>query len=247
MTDGTSSAIGSEPTAQSPLPPRDEERSTAESVTGAILSRRSVRVGLDGTPIPISTLQMIVRCGLAAPSSKNARPWRLHVVTGRSLLRELAMDVEAAEGADSYVPRDPSSGKPRSDWPSTVVESAGVLRDSSAAIFVENRGMFSDGRRNLSAATKRNLVGSLVGYTFEVIGIGAAIENMFIAAHALGVQGAFMGDVVIAESRISRRLGIELDLVGVLALGYSDAPRPRDRVVYDVDDHDRVIWHGGNT
>jgi len=46
----------------------------------AILTRRSVREGFTGQPIPRSVLAEIVRCGCAAPSAKNTQPWRFHVV-----------------------------------------------------------------------------------------------------------------------------------------------------------------------
>ena len=125
---------------------------------------------------------------------------------------------------DEYVPHDPATGRPRPAYVSTVRESAQVLREVAAAIFIENRGLFSDGRAGLIGATRPALAGSLVGFGLEMIGIGAAIENMWLAAEALGVRVAFMGDVVIAEDDICAALGIAGDLAGVLALGFSDVP-----------------------
>lgn len=206
-----------------------------------ILGRRSTRNGFTDRPIPDETLLVIVGCGLAAPSSKNAQPWRLHVVTDGASLRAFADAVEGAVGAEDYVPRDPKTGLAREDWPSTVAESADVLRHAVAAVFVENIGVFSNGRRTLASVSTERLAGSLVGYTFEVLGLGAAIQNMCLAAHALGVQGAFMGDVVIAEAEISSALGIAGDLVGVLALGYSTTP-PRPPEGTRAED-DRLVWH----
>jgi len=249
MTDVTSAGGKREATAADPpagfsdLPGPSAAERPSNEVTRAILTRRSVRERFSRRPIPSPTLREIIRCGLAAPSSKNARPWCLHVVSDTEMLHDLALAVATSEGADTYVPRDPTTGEPRPDWPSTVAESAEVLRGSATAIFIENRGAFSNGRRSLSAATRTNLVGSLVGYTFEILGIGAAVQNMWVAAHALGIQGTFMGDVVIAEDVISRRLGIHRDLVGVLALGYSEDSPPSDRIAYDIDDPGRVVWH----
>jgi nitroreductase len=209
-----------------------------------ILRRRATRANFTGRPIPEAVLGAIVRCGLAAPSSKNAHPCRLHVVSHSAVLDDLACAVETSEGAESYVPDDPLTGEPRPDWPSTVVESADVLRQASTAIFIENRGPFSRGRRILINAIQAGRLGSLVGYGLEVVGIGAAVENMWIAAEALGLRGCFMGDVVNAEEAIARRLGLESDLMGVLALGYVDHVTgcpPRD---LDVGNPDRVVWHG---
>jgi nitroreductase len=143
-------------------------------------------------------------------------------VTDGLLLDALARDVESSSNIDSYVPYDPATGRPRAEWPSTVLESAAVLRDARVGIFIENTGAFSRGRETLLSASAQALAGSIQGYTFEVLGIGAAIQSMWIAAVAHGLSGVFMGDVVIAETAIKRRLGIERDLVGVLALGYVD-------------------------
>lgn len=224
-----------------PDPPLDDE--VRPRVIAAMLARRSIREGWDGQPIPGSVLQEIVRCGLAAPSSKNAQPWRMHIVTDRATLGALADAVDHAEGVDEYVPHDPATGRPQPAYVSTVRESAQVLREVAAAIFVENRGLFSNGRAGLVSATRPALAGSLVGFGLEMIGIGAAVENMWLAAEALGVRVAFMGDVVIAENEIRAALGIAGDLAGVLALGLSDVPLPPRRQRLDEQDAEHVVWH----
>jgi len=217
-------------------------RAVDSPAVGAILSRRSTRADFTGEPIVRESLEAIMACGLAAPSSKNAQPWRLHVVTDRALIADLAHAVRTSPDIDDYVPHDPRTGRPIPRYVSTVRESADVLEQVPAAIFVENLGAFSGGRATLAAAPHDALVGSLVGYTLEIIGIGAAIQNMWVAAHSLGVGVAFMGDVLIAEPAIRSRLGLTGDLIGVLAMGYSDAAaallaRPRP------DDDARVVWH----
>jgi nitroreductase len=227
-----------------PLPDRPLDAGARPRVIAALLARRSIRDGFDGRPVPASVLREIVRCGLAAPSSKNAQPWRIHVVTDRLMLGSLADAVEHAEGADEYVPHDPATGRPRPAYVSTVRESAQVLREVPAAIFIENRGLFSNGRSALASASRPVLADSLVGFGLEMIGIGAAIENMWLAAEALGVRVAFMGDVVVAEDYIGGVLGIAGDLVGVLALGFSDVPVPAARQRLDAGLAEHVVWHG---
>lgn len=226
-----------------PDPPLDDQ--VQPRVIAAMLARRSIREGFDGQPIPEPVLREIVRCGLAAPSSKNAQPWRMHVVTDRATLAALAGAVDRAEGVDEYVPHDPATGRPRPAYVSTVRESAQVLREVAAAIFIENRGLFSNGRAGLIAAARPALAGSLVGFGLEMIGIGAAVENMWLAAEASGVRVAFMGDVVIAEKEIGAALGITGDLAGVLALGFSDVPLPPRRQRLDERDAEHVVWHSG--
>ena len=209
-----------------------------------ILDRLSVRRHYERRPVPRSVVEEIVRCGLAAPSSKNARPWRLHIVSNATVLREIADTAESSSEASSYVPRDPETGLPRPNWPSSVAESARVLRSVPTAIFVENLGVFSRGRETLASVPRSNLRGSLVAYTAEVIGIGAAVMNMWIAANSLDVQAVFMVDICIAEKEVATKLGFTCDLVGVLALGYSNRPAGGDRVRPSATDETRVVWHG---
>ena len=74
------------------------------------------------------------------------------------------------------------------------------------------------------------------------MGIGTALENMWVAGQALGLSVAFLGDVVIAEEAIKSELGIAGDLIGMLTLGYTDAasmPPPRE---HDSHDPERVVW-----
>jgi nitroreductase len=207
-------------------------------VVRTILGRRSIRWGFESRPVEDAVIREIVSCALAAPSSKNAQPWRIHVVRDPAVLSELADAVDGAKNAETYVPIDPATGEPRQDWTSTVAESAEVLRSVSVGLFVENRGKFSDGRATVANAANPVRENALVGYGFEMVGIGAAIQSMWLAAAELGLAGVFMGDVLIAEDVICDRLGMRGDLVGVLALGYS-AGEPAPKALGD----DRAVWH----
>jgi nitroreductase len=205
-----------------------------------IRARRSIRYGFSGREVSEERIAQIVDCGLHAPSSKNAQPWCMHIVTDEAVRRELADAVQYAKDADRFVPIDPATGVARAEWDATVAESAQVLRDAPLAIFVENRGAFSDGRRTVAAAVEEHRENALIGYSLEIIGIGAAVQNMWLAAQVHGLAGVFMGDVLIAEAAIRERLGMRGDLAGVLALGHTDgSPAPKSIAP------GRVMRHGG--
>jgi nitroreductase len=216
---------------------------TAPTTLDVILSRRSIRTGFTAEPVSAQQLRQVVAAGLAAPSSKNAQPWRLHVVTDTTVLRRLAEMVASKENRETYVPHDPRNGAPFPQYQSTVGESVNVLQRVPVAIWVENLGAFSGGRPTLATARPKALAGALEGYGLELIGIGAAIENMWLAAHSLGLGAAFMGDVVIAEDLVRVELGLTGDLVGVLVAGHSSAQPtpPMDQRAFP--DDERVVWH----
>lgn len=218
------------------LPPPDR------TLADVILSRRSARDGFAARPVDRAVVELLVRCGLAAPSSKSAHPWGFHIVQSRELIEAGADAMRTAEDADSYVPFDPLTGAIRPDWSSSVRESADLLAAAPVAIFVENRGSFSRGRETLVEAIRERRIGSLVAYTFEVLGVGAAVENMWLAAHSVGLVATFMGDVVVAEKAIGRMFGIAGDLVGVLALGH---PLPGEPIPGRGDEplEGLVTWH----
>ena len=174
----------------------------------------------------MDAVDRIIECGLAAPSSKNAQPWCFHVVTRRSLLTEIASLVRTAKEPTTFVPIDPATEQPRAKYTSTVAESAEVLSQATLGIFIENLGEFSNGRLALSHTKRSILPNALIGYGLEILGIGAAVENMWLAAEALGMRGVFMGDVLIAEPEIRELLAMQGDLIGVLALGIPDMTAP---------------------
>lgn len=214
--------------------PPSDGRALIEVMT----TRRSARAGFSEAPIRDDDLRSILAAGLAAPSSKNAQPWRFHVVPSRAALRAVADDViqENARADAAFVPLDPASGQAHTRWSSTVVESAQVLREVPVGVFIENRGEFSHDRR--AVATADDVTAAVLTYSLEILGIGAAVENLLIAAGCLGLGGVFIGDILIAEQAIRERLGMEGDLVGVVAIGHGPTPA-EPRAVQD----GRLVWH----
>lgn len=216
----------------------------ANEVVDAILARRSVRFGYELRPVDEATIRTIVACGVSAPSSKNARPWRLHVVRERATLDAIASAAETATGIDEFVPHDPLTGRPYAAWQSTVRESAAVLREVPCAVAIENRGVFSRGIATLASIPPQALASSLMAFGLENIGLGAAIENMWLAANSLGVSVAFLGDLAIADPAARELLALEGELVGVLAMGHATGTLPpRREPPASTQTADPVVWH----
>ena len=214
------------------------DRVDGRALIEVMTTRRSTREGFTREPIAEADLRAILAAGLAAPSSKNAQPWRFHVVRSPDALAAVADAAvhEDARNAEDFVPLDPTTGRPHTRWSSTVVESADVLRHAPVGIFIENRGEFSHDRASVAAAD--DVTAAVLTYSLELLGVGAAIENLLLAAGALGLGAVFIGDILVAEPVIREQLGLDGDLVGVVAIGHGatpTAPRP----VHG----DRVVWH----
>lgn len=216
-----------------------DDRRSRSPVIEQIIARRSYRGSFDGRPVAREDLDLIASCGLAAPSSKNAQPWRLHVVTDRQILEEIADVVRASPSAPGYVPR--FRGDRGDRWVSTVIESADILEAAPAAIFIENLGHFGGGRHTGAHLTADEFDDWIVGYGFEMIGLGAAIENMWLAAESLGLAAAFLGDVGVEEDFIRRHLSLSGDLIGVHVFGHPADHRGQGPV--PLDPAPRLVWH----
>ena len=73
-------------------------------VVSAIMARRSVRQYLD-KPVEHEKLEMVVRCGINAPSGMNQQPWVVRVVEDAALINQVT-EVYKKENRDQ-VSRDP--------------------------------------------------------------------------------------------------------------------------------------------
>ena len=129
-----------------------------------------------------------------------------------------------------YVPIDPNTGEAHASYDSSVAESAAILAAVPLALVVENVGSFTGGRSRIATATG-DLQEVLVGYAFEYLGLGAAVQNMLLAAHALGLSAVFIGDVVIVEHEARDILALRGELAGLIAAGYSAEPAHADKQI----------------
>jgi nitroreductase len=180
----------------------------------AIAQRRSIR-RFKSDPIPEEALQAILRAATQAPSAKNRQPWRFVVVSGEEraemvrIMREGIANVKA-QG------EDPGS----SEWTANIMEQAPVT------VFVFN-----------PHGTYPWLPHSIDQRFLDLINvqsIGAAIQNMLLAALDLGIGSLWICDVFYAYGQLCKWLGEESQMVAAVSLGYpGEQPRTRPRKPVD--------------
>lgn len=208
-----------------------------DRLTAVLKSRRSVRDGYSRVDISNQVLDDIVQSGLLAPSAKNSQPWKLHVLKQGKTMQKIADMIDTDHRTKQFAPIDPATGKLRK-WSSTGSKSAQILREVSLGIFIENTCPFSGGRMAMFKAKPASQSDAIIGYGFELIGIGAMIENMWLTAQVHGLVGTYLGDVLVVEFEIKKLLEIKGDLVGALVLGYS-VSKPNNKEIID----DKVVLH----
>ena len=177
----------------------------------AIRERRSIRRYKE-EPIPEDVLTEILNAGRLAPSGKNAQPWRFVVVQDDEKRAEMVKVMR--EGIDARQAEGIPPGSSR--WTAKVMEQAPV----TVFVFNENAGVLA--------------VPNDVGDTFDCLvnaqSIGAAIQNMLLAATELGVGSLWICDVFYAYVELSKWLGENHQMIAAVSLGFADvAPYARAR------------------
>lgn len=179
----------------------------------AIARRKSIRRFKD-EPVEQDTLLAVLQAGVQAPSGKNRQPWRFIVVQGDKraemvgIMRE-AISALKAQGIDTG----------SSEWTAKIMERAPVT------IFVFNAFRENVGEEGSIVDVMMNLV--------DVQSIGAAIQNMLLAACDLGLGTLWICDVYYAYEELCGWLGETHQMIAAVSLGYPDetpGARPRKAV-----------------
>ena len=189
-------------------------------ITDAIETRRSIgRVKKD--PVPDEVVEKILESAVHAPNHRITEPWRFHVFTdkGRGELAraraELARIEAEAEGEDE----DLAAGR-------ISRERKKAFRAPVVIAVVSKAG--------------REEVETLENYA----ACAAAVQNMQLAAHALGLGSIWRTGPVAYHEHMREFLGLEPgdQIVAYLYIGYPDmGERPRRREPV----REKTTWHGG--
>ena len=176
----------------------------------AIAARRSIR-RFKSDPIPDEALRAILTAATQAPSGKNRQPWRFVVVTDEKcaeMVRVMRTGITNMKAQGE----DPGSA----EWTASVMEQAPVT------VFVFN----PHGMRPWLAHSIEQMFQALV----DTQSIGAAIQNMLLAAQDLGLGSLWICDVFEAYDELCQWLGEPGQMVAAVSLGYADeSPAARSR------------------
>ena len=179
-----------------------------------IKNRRSIRK-YAATPVPKALLEQILQAGILAPSSKNRQPWKFIATTGTSK-DEACKVMEKGICREKESPFIPDS-RP---YIAGAEHTLQIMRQAPALIFIVNE---------LAASFDKMLtMDERVSEICNAQSIGAAIENMTLAATELGLGSLWICDTFFAQRELSDWLNGEL--YAVLAVGYAEespAARPR--------------------
>ena len=200
-------------------------------VSEAIKSRRSVRQYRD-EPVARELIKQILEAARWAPSAKNVQPWRFLVVEGRvknqlaetlgQVAEQMIKDTDPEQRALGYGTR----------------MSAGVILQAPVLITVWNAAHVSKGEATLLQDANSS---RLLSWSVRIQSIAAAIQNMLLTAHSIGLGGLWICDLNHAATQVKEYLSVEDDLVAGVAIGYpKKVPAPLKRYALT----ELVAWVG---
>lgn len=187
-----------------------------ECVEHVIKTRRSHRFYLE-KPVEREKLEKMIELAMWAPSAMNRQQWFFVVVAGERLKRLLNV---IEKGYDFILPR----------LQRFFAETPKVIDQTKR--FFKNLG-------NAPAAVFAYYTPTGDDYS-DVQSVAAAIQNMLLAAHAMGLGTCWMTGPVHVEEEINKALGIEgKKLVAVITVGY---PAKQPPVPPRRDNEKKVVW-----
>ncbi len=174
----------------------------------AIAARRSIRRFTDES-VSRKLVGKVLRAATLAPSGKNRQPWRFIVVDRpedrAEMVRRMRVGIEAA--------RQEGENLGSSEKTALIMEQAPVT------VFVFNARLTDETEDSPMAVV-------------DLQSVGAAVQNMCLAATALGLGSLWICDVFYAYEELREWLGRRDQMVCAVSLGWPDedpGPRPRMR------------------
>jgi len=184
----------------------------------AIRGRRTVRRFLR-RPVEKELLERILEAATWAPSAHNAQPWRFYVLTDPDVKKRLAEEMAEAWGRD--LERD---GVPLEERRSLTSESVERITEAPVAVVacmtMRDMDRYPDERRMMAERT------------MAVQSVTAAVQNMLLAAHGLGLGACWMCAPLFCPDVVRRVLGMPEDVEpqALILLGYpAEEPEPPKR------------------
>lgn len=182
-------------------------------------TRRSIRRFKPEVPSR-ELVERLIAAATTAPSAGNKQPWRFLAITNQELIRSLAGEIDEATRliadriVDAYRPAFLEYARYFAAFrgaPLVIVplfRRVGIL---STAV----EGTLPDLRRDSIA---------LLEHRSGIISVSLAVQNLLLAAHALGLGASFMSGPLVAEDRVRARLDVQpsWEVLGFIAAGFPD-------------------------
>lgn len=179
-------------------------------VIQAILGRRSIR-SYRTELVPEEMVKTVLTAGQYAPSGSNSQSWRFTAIVNSAKIDALNVKLKACFAKITY---------PEDEYPAKL----NTVRNST-----------NEKYHFCYHAPVLIIVSNVAGYTNAMADSAAAIENMLLAAHSLGLaccwinQLTWLAEVDEMREYLNREYGVPLNhkVCGSLAIGFTDKKLPK--------------------
>lgn len=180
----------------------------------AIEKRRSIRKFTDEI-VPKETVEKIINAGLQAPSSKNRQPWRFVAVSGDAkagMLEAMNAGLHREEMGDSELPGS-------RQYLEGAKHTMSIMQAAPVTIFIIN----PLGRVRCIPSNAEEQFYELA----NVQSVGAAIQNMLLAATDTGLGSLWNCDIYFAYKEICNWLETNEQVIAAISIGFNaEDPNP---------------------
>ncbi|WP_216828567.1 nitroreductase family protein [Alkalihalobacterium elongatum] len=170
----------------------------------AIKNRRSIGV-VKPDPVPKEYIEQILEAATYAPNHFRTEPWRFFVMTGqsRAKLGEVFEKITIAKGEDN----DPTEMAKKLDR---------VKKNPLRAPVIITVGVEPSAKKNVLIKE-------------EYAAVNAAIQNMLLSIHALGLGAIWRTGAICYEKEVRKFFGIseQGEILGFIYVGYPDMKIPQ--------------------
>lgn len=194
----------------------------ADALDAVLAGRRSIRTYED-RPVPLALLERVLAAAAQAPSPHHSIPWRLAVLTGPEAKSALADAMGAKWRADLL-----ADGLGAAEIEVELVKSRRRLTASPVvvvgSVYPEPLDEYPDAARQQAETL------------MAAHSLGAALQNVMLAAHANGLASCWMCAPVFCSDVVRSALGLPEHLIphAIVTIGYpARPPRARERPSVD--------------
>jgi len=207
------------------------------NVLEAMATRRSVR-RFSNEPVPIEDIREMVRHAAMAPSVNNCQPWQFLAITDTELLRKMGEAV-----ADTLDTLFPDAALPRRQQQKATIERLSTFFMQAPCVVAMLQSPHHSQLDTLIERTDADpeLINDLRRFP-GLQSVGAATQNLLLAAHAMGYGACWVSGVLVARQKLEALLGVEppQSLASFIAIGHT-ASTPSESERKPLDEVFRVI------
>lgn len=204
-----------------------------------VKTRRSIRK-FEDTDIPDKDIEYFIKAAVTAPSGCNSQCWDFVAVKNKAVIQSLADAVgdavEETLGESSVSTKEYIDSKKK-----------GVGFFSKAplviAVFMTEAGYYD--KTFLSYLDSKGYDHKqIMDYfgNYDVLSIGAAVQNLLLAVHSKGYGACWMNDPVIAGNKVNQILGVPENhkFISLIPIGVP-AYTPRDKKMKALEEIFKII------